>query len=275
MTKEEVAVLAEKARLIRGDIIRMLASSRSGHPGGSLSAADILATLYFRKMKIDAKNPKLPERDRFVLSKGHAAPVLYATLAEAGYFPTDLLVSLRQFGSILQGHPDMHKVPGVEMSTGSLGQGLSVANGMALAARLDRKDYRVYVLLGDGETEEGQVWEAAMTSAHYKLDNLTAFLDYNHLQIDGRIEDVKSNTAPADRFTAFGWHVLEINGHDFDEIDGAIEQAKATKGKPTMIVAHTTKGKGVSFMENQVSWHGAAPKPEEAAKALAELGFQS
>lgn len=273
MTDQERAALVERARRIRGHIVRMLAASGSGHPGGSLSAADILAVLYFRAMRIDPANPRWPERDRFVLSKGHAAPVLYAALVEAGFFPLETLPTLRQFGSILQGHPDMKKTPGVEMSTGSLGQGISAANGMALAGRLDKKDYRVYVLLGDGEIEEGEVWEAAMTSVHYRLDNLTAFLDYNHLQIDGRIEDVKSNTDPAGRFKAFGWHVLEIDGHDLDAIDEAIAQARATKGRPTMIVAHTTKGKGVSFMENQVGWHGAAPKPEEAEKALRELGF--
>ncbi|MGE5550643.1 MAG: transketolase [Bacteroidota bacterium] len=273
MTNEERSALAERARHIRGHIIRMLASAGSGHPGGSLSAADILSVLYFKRMRIDPKNPNRPDRDRFVLSKGHAAPVLYGTLAEAGFFPAEQVMTLRQFGSILQGHPDMRKCPGVEMSTGSLGQGLSVANGMAIAAKLDQKDYRVYVLLGDGEIEEGQVWEAAMTSVHYKLDNLTAFLDYNHLQIDGKIEDVKSNTDPAGRFKAFGWHVIEIDGHDLDGIDQAITEAQATKDKPTMIIAHTIKGKGVSFMENQAGWHGAAPKQEDAQKALAELGF--
>jgi transketolase len=273
MTEEKRAELAERARKIRGHIIRMLASSGSGHPGGSLSAADILSVLYFHRMKIDPKAPQCPDRDRFVLSKGHAAPVIYAALAEAGFFPQDKLASLRKFGSILQGHPDMKKVPGVDMSTGSLGQGLSAANGMALAGKLDKKDYRVYVLIGDGETEEGQIWEAAMTSVHYKLDNLTAFLDYNHLQIDGTIEDVKSNTNPVGKFTAFGWHVLEVDGHDPDAIDRAIGEALTVKGKPTMIVAHTVKGKGVSFMENQAGWHGTAPKPEEAAKALMELGF--
>lgn len=273
MTNEERAALAERARRIRGHIIRMLASAGSGHPGGSLSAADILAVLYFRRMRLDPANPRWPDRDRFVLSKGHAAPVLYGALAEAGFFPVEQIVTLRQFGSILQGHPDMKRCPGVEMSTGSLGQGLSAANGMALAGRLDGRDYRVYVLLGDGEIEEGQIWEAAMTAVHYRLDNLTAFLDYNHLQIDGRIEDVKSNTDPAGRFRSFGWHVIEIDGHDLEAIDRAVEEARTTKGRPTMVVAHTVKGKGVSFMENQAGWHGMAPKPEEAQKALAELGF--
>ncbi|MGQ9780027.1 MAG: transketolase [Bacillota bacterium] len=273
MTEQELAVLAERARQIRGHIIRMLAAAGSGHPGGSLSAVEILTLLYFRRMRYDPQNPKWPDRDRFVLSKGHAAPVLYATLAEAGFFPVEILTTLRRFGSILQGHPDMKKTPGVEMSTGSLGQGLSAANGMALAGKLDKKDYRIYVLIGDGEIEEGQIWEAAMTAVHYKLDNLTAFLDYNHLQIDGRIEEVKSNTDPAARFRAFGWHVLEVDGHDFAALERAVDEAQATKGKPTMIVAHTVKGKGVSFMENQVGWHGTAPKPEEAQKALAELGL--
>ncbi|MCL6614312.1 MAG: transketolase [Firmicutes bacterium] len=273
MTEEERIALAEQARRIRGHIIRMLAAAGSGHSGGSLSAVEILTLLYFRRMRYDPKDPKRPDRDRFVLSKGHAAPVLYATLAEAGFFPVEVLTTLRRFGSILQGHPDMRKTPGVEMSTGSLGQGLSAANGMALAGKLDGKDYRVYVLLGDGETEEGQIWEAAMTAVHYKLDNLTVFLDYNHLQIDGRIEEVKSNTDPAGRFRAFGWHVLEADGHDFAALDRTVDEAQATKGKPTMIVAHTIKGKGVSFMENQVGWHGIAPKPEEAQKALAELGL--
>lgn len=274
MTKEELSALAERARQIRGSIIRMLASAGSGHPGGSLSVADLLALLYFRRMRIDPKNPRWPDRDRFVLSKGHAAPVLYATLAEAGFFPKEALTTLRQFGSILQGHPDMKRTPGVEMSTGSLGQGFSAANGMALAGRLDRKDYRVYTLIGDGESEEGEIWEAAMTAVHYKLDNLTAFLDYNHLQIDGTIEDVKSNLNLPGKFAAFGWHVIEVeNGHDVAAIDRAIDEAVATKGKPTMIVLHTTKGKGVSFMENAVNWHGAAPKAEDAQKALAELGF--
>ena len=273
MTNEERAALAERARHIRGHIIRMLANSGSGHPGGSLSAADLLSVLYFRRLRIDPKNPRWPDRDRFVLSKGHAAPVLYGALAEAGFFAMENLATLRQFGSILQGHPDMRKTPGVDMSTGSLGQGLSVGNGMALAAKLDKKDCRVYVLMGDGETEEGQIWEAAMTSVHYKLDNLTAFLDYNHLQIDGRIEDVKSNLHPAEKFQAFGWHVVEIDGHDLKAIDEAIDDALKTKDQPTMVVMHTIKGKGVSFMENQAGWHGTAPKPEEAAKALAELGF--
>jgi transketolase len=273
LTQGEIAELKEKARQIRGNIIRMLTAAKSGHTGGSLSAADLLAYLYFYKMKIDPKNPTMPERDRFVLSKGHCAPVLYAALAEKGFFNKELLTTLRQFKSNLQGHPDMNKTPGVDISSGSLGQGLSVGNGMAMAAKLDQKSYRVYVLMGDGEIEEGQVWEALMTSVHYKLDNLTAFLDYNHLQIDGKIEDVKSLTNPAGRFAAFGWHVNEVDGDDFQKIHEAVLEAENMKGKPTIIVLHTIKGKGVSFMENQAGWHGVAPKPEEAEQALKELGL--
>ncbi|TCL57126.1 transketolase [Hydrogenispora ethanolica] len=273
LTSAQLAELNEHARQMRGHIIRMLAASKSGHPGGSLSAVELLSYLYFYKMKIDPQNPTLPDRDRFVLSKGHAAPVLYSALAERGFFDKELLQTLRQFGSILQGHPDMKRIPGVDISSGSLGQGLSVGNGMALAAKLDRKPYHVYVLLGDGEIEEGQVWEALMTSVHYKLDNLTAFLDYNHLQIDGTIEDVKSLTDPGKRFTAFGWRVVSVDGHNIAEIDRAVEESESVKGQPTMIVLNTCKGKGCSFMENQVGWHGAAPKPEEAEKALQELGL--
>lgn len=273
LTQGEIVTLKEKARQIRGNIIRMLTAAKSGHTGGSLSAADLLAYLYFYKMKIDPKNPTMPDRDRFVLSKGHCAPVLYAALAEKGYFDKELLTTLRQFKSTLQGHPDMNKTPGVEISSGSLGQGLSVGNGMAMAAKLDQKSYRVYVLMGDGEIEEGQVWEALMTSVHYKLDNLTAFLDYNHLQIDGKIEDVKSLTNPAGRFAAFGWQVSEVDGHDFQAIHEAVVEAENRKGKPSIIVLRTIKGKGVSFMENQAGWHGVAPKPEEAEQAFKELGL--
>lgn len=265
--------LKETARQMRGHIIRMLTASKSGHPGGSLSAVELLAYLYFHKMNINPQNPTDPDRDRFVLSKGHCAPVLYSALAERGYFGKEVVLTLRKFHSILQGHPDMRKAPGVDISSGSLGQGLSVANGMALAAKLDQKPYRVYVLLGDGELEEGQVWEALMTSVHYKLDNVTAFLDYNHLQIDGRVEDVKSFTDPAGRFKAFGWHVIEIDGHSFEQLDQALAEAEATKGQPTMVVMNTCKGKGCSFMENQAGWHGRAPKPEEAEQALRELGL--
>lgn len=250
----------------------MLTESCSGHPGGSLSAADILTTLFFGEMNIDPKNPKDADRDRFVLSKGHAAPVLYSVLARRGYFPVEELSTLRKIGSRLQGHPSMKCLPGIDMSTGSLGQGISVAVGMSLAGKIDNKDYRVYVLLGDGELEEGQVWEAAMSAAHYKLDNLTAFIDFNGLQIDGDITKVM-NPSPIDKkFEAFGWNVLVIDGHDIDEILNAIEKAKNCKGKPTVVICNTIKGKGVSFMENQASWHGTAPNKEQCKQALAEIG---
>jgi transketolase len=273
LSEHQLEELQERARHIRGHIIRMLAAAKSGHPGGSLSSADLLTYLYFYKMKVDPKNPQQADRDRFILSKGHCAPVLYAALAEKGFFDVAEITTLRKFHSHLQGHPDMKKTPGVDMSSGSLGQGLSVSNGIALSAKLDHKAYRVYVLMGDGELEEGQVWEAAMSSVHYKLDNVTAFVDYNHLQIDGKIEDVKSLTSPSERFKAFGWHVIEINGNDIVAIDKAVDEAETIKGKPTMIIMNTIKGKGVSFMENQAGWHGVAPKPEEAEQALKELGF--
>lgn len=249
----------------------MLARAGSGHPGGSLSATDLLIALYYGKLRHDPKNPGWPDRDRFVMSKGHGCPALYAVLAELGYFPIAELDTLRQFGSRLQGHPDMRLTPGIEMSSGSLGQGLSVGIGMALAARLDKKGYRVYVMLGDGEIEEGQVWEAAMAAGHYKLDNLCAILDNNGLQIDGPIYDIMSPLPIAEKWTAFGWHVLQIDGHDMQQILGAYNKAEALKGKPTIIIAKTVKGKGVSFMEGQVDWHGKAPNQEQAEKALAEL----
>ncbi|HAA63914.1 MAG: Transketolase domain protein [Caldanaerobacter subterraneus] len=263
--------LKQKAKEVRIDIINMLAEAGSGHPGGSLSCADILTLLYFDKMNVKPDNPKWEDRDRLVLSKGHAAPALYAVLAEKGFFPKEELKTLRKLGSILQGHPDMKSTPGLDMTTGSLGQGLSAANGMALAGKLDKKGYRVYVILGDGELQEGQIWEAAMTAAHYKLDNLTAILDFNGLQIDGPNREVKNIEPVNEKFNAFGWHVIEIDGHDFDQIDKAIEEAKATKGKPTLIIAHTIKGKGVSFMENQVGWHGSAPNEEQRQKVIQEL----
>jgi transketolase len=263
--------LKKTANTIRLNIIKMLKPAKSGHPGGSLSAADILATLYFREMRINPQEPNWPERDRFVLCKGHAAPVLYAALAEKGYFPKEELLGLRQTGRMLQGHPDMKKTPGVDMSTGSLGQGLSAANGMALAGKLDGKDYRVYALLGDGEMGEGQVWEAGMAAAHYKLDNLTAIIDLNGLQIDGRTDDVMSSTPLSAKWRAFGWHVLEVDGHNLDELTTAFEEAKKVKGKPTMIIARTIKGKGVSFMEDQAGWHGTAPNPEQCDYAQKEL----
>jgi transketolase len=274
LTQEQQEKLQAIAKQLRGHIIRMLAASKSGHPGGSLSAVELLTYLYFYKMNLDPQNPTAPERDRFILSKGHCAPVLYAALAERGFFAKEKLLSLRKMGSILQGHPDMKKAPGVDISSGSLGQGLSVANGMALAAKMDQKAYRVYVLLGDGECEEGQVWEALMTSVHYKLNNVTAFLDYNHLQIDGKIEDVKSFIDPAARFKAFGWNVIEVDGHNLAELDQAVTAAANTADRPTMIVMHTCKGKGCSFMENQAGWHGKAPNAEEAARALQELGLE-
>jgi transketolase len=276
LTKEETRELERIAQRIRLGIVKSIAAAGSGHPGGSLSVADITATLYFKEMRIDSKNPTWPERDRFVMSKGHAAPALYATLAEAGFIDKEELATLRKFGSRLQGHPSMRHVPGVEMSTGSLGQGLSAANGMAIAARLDKRPTRVYVIIGDGESQEGQIWEASMTSVHHKLDNLMVFLDYNGLQIDGRVTDVKSFTEPAARWRAFGWHVLEIDGHDIQAIHAACEEARATKGKPTMAVAHTIKGKGVPFMENIADWHGKAPSREQAEEAISylEASFQ-
>lgn len=272
MDQSKVNLLKEKANLIRKDIINMLTESGSGHPGGSLSAADILSVLYFDKMRVKPENPKWEDRDRFILSKGHGAPVLYAALAEKGYFDKKELMKLRKIDSMLQGHPDMKGTPGVDMTTGSLGQGFAAANGMALAAKLDNKDYRIYVLLGDGEVQEGIVWEAAMASAHYKLDNITAIMDYNKLQIDGPNKEVMSIEPIADKWRAFGWEVIDVDGHDIEKISEALDKAATTKGKPTILIASTVKGKGVSFMENQVGWHGNAPKPEERDKAMAELG---
>jgi transketolase len=271
LSAEKLAELASRANSVRRHIVSMVSAAKSGHPGGSLSAADILVTLYFAEMKVDPHAAADPERDRFVLSKGHAAPVLYATLAEKGYLTQSELLTLRRIDSRLQGHPDMKGIPGVDMSTGSLGQGLSAANGMALAARLDGQSYRVYALLGDGELEEGQVWEAAMFAAHYKLDNLTAFVDFNGLQIDGPISEVMSPLPIPEKWRAFGWNVIEIDGHDYSAIYEAIQAAKTVKGQPTMIVANTVKGKGVCSMENLVDWHGKAPTPEECEKFLAEL----
>lgn len=265
-------VLNGIARNIRKDIVTMIHSSKSGHPGGSLSAVEILTALYFDEMNVDSRNPKMEDRDRFVLSKGHAAPVLYSTLAEKGYFDKAELNSLRKIGAMLQGHPDMKGISGVEMSTGSLGQGFSVACGMAMASKLDNAPWRVYTLLGDGEIQEGIVWEAAMSAAHYKLDNLVAFLDYNGLQIDGEVEKVMNIGPVMDKFKSFGWNVIEIDGHDFDQIFAALDMAKETVGKPTMIIAKTVKGKGVSFMENNAGWHGTAPSDSDLEKALQELG---
>ena len=264
--------LNEITNVIRKDIVSMICKSKSGHPGGSLSAVEILTALYFDQMNIDPTNPKMEDRDRFVLSKGHAAPALYATLAKRGYFDREELNHLRKLGSMLQGHPDMKKIPGVEMSTGSLGQGFSVACGMAMAAKLDNAPWNVYALLGDGEVQEGIIWEAAMSAAHYKLDNMISFLDYNGLQIDGEVESVMSINPIEDKFKTFGWNVITIDGHDFDQIFAALDMAKDTVGKPTMIIAKTIKGKGVSFMENQASWHGGAPNEEQLEQALSELG---
>lgn len=260
---------------IRKDIIIMLAEAGSGHPGGSLSAADILTVLYFKEMNLDSGNPQWEDRDRFVLSKGHAAPVLYATLAQKGFFPKEELMKLRKLDSMLQGHPDMKGTPGVDMSTGSLGQGFSAACGMALGAKIDKKDYRVYTLLGDGELQEGLVWEAAMLAGHYKLNNLTAFIDYNGLQIDGTNEEVISVSPVAGKFKAFGWNVVETDGHCLESIIESIDKAKQVKDAPTVIVAKTIKGKGVSFMEGKVDWHGSAPKEEEKLQALKELGGEA
>ena len=267
----DINFLQTKSTDLRKDIVKMICKSKSGHPGGSLSVIDILTALYYDVMNIDVANPKKEDRDRFVLSKGHAAPALYAVLADKGYINKELLGTLRQFGSPLQGHPDMKKVSGVEISTGSLGQGLSVANGMALASRLQNIPYRVYVAMGDGELQEGQVWEAAMTSAQYKLDNLTAFVDYNNLQIDGNVSDIMDVASVEDKFKAFGWNVLTIDGHNFQEISDAVEKAKECKGKPTMIVANTVKGKGVDFMENVCGFHGVAPTEEETKRAIEQL----
>lgn len=273
--EKNVVQLKEIAKQIRKDIVYMLTESGSGHPGGSLSAVEILTTLYFNEMNVDPKNPRDLGRDRFVLSKGHAAPVLYSALARRGFFSVDELKTLRKLGSMLQGHPNMNDVPGVDMSTGSLGQGISAAVGMALAGKLDKSNYRVYALLGDGELEEGQVWEAAMAAAHYKLDSLTAFVDYNGLQIDGPCTEVMSAVPIADKYLAFGWNVIEIDGHNFEEILEAIDKAKSVKEKPTMIICKTVKGKGVSFMENQVGWHGKAPSTEEFEKAVVEIGGEN
>lgn len=268
MKKKELQIFAAKARI---GVIEGVYNAKAGHPGGSLSICDLLAYLYNGEMSIDASNPHMEDRDRFVLSKGHAAPALYATLALKGFFPVEDLKTLRKSDSYLQGHPNMNKIPGVDMSTGSLGQGISAAVGMALGAKLDKKDYRVYTVLGDGEIEEGEVWEAAMFAANRGLGNLVAVVDYNGLQIDGTVEEVNSPYPIADKFKAFKWNVVEIDGHDFDAIESALENARATKGVPTCIVMKTIKGKGVSYMENAVGWHGKAPNTEEYEQAMTEL----
>ena len=267
-TKKSLQTAAAKIRL---GILEEVFSASSGHPGGSLSIADILSYLFFKEMRIDPKNPEWADRDRFVLSKGHTAPALYAALANRGYFDVSELKGFRNAQSFLQGHPDMKHTPGVDMTTGSLGLGISAACGMALSGKISDKDYRVYAVLGDGETEEGQVWEAAMFAAHYKLDNLSIFVDFNGLQIDGPIVDVIDPTPIDKKFEAFNWNVVTIDAHNFDEIEAAVEAAKACKGKPTAIIAKSVKGKGVSFMENKVGWHGKAPNAEEYEQAVAEI----
>jgi transketolase len=263
--------LEEIAARLRIDIIEMLGKAGSGHPGGSLSVIDIITCLYFSKMQHDPKRPDWPERDRFILSKGHAVPALYAALAEAGYFPKQELGTLRKLGSRLQGHPVRNSVPGIEACTGSLGQGLSIAQGMAIASKLDGGKFHVYCVIGDGESQEGQIWEAAMSAPKYQVDTLTAILDYNHGQIDGYVDQVMPLEPVIDKWRAFNWKVLEIDGHDMAQISDSLDGARSAKGKPTFIVAHTVKGKGVSFMENQIAWHGTAPNAEQTAKALAEL----
>ena len=271
MEKSKITELSRIANNLRLSIIEGVYNAKCGHPGGSLSIADIMAYLYFEEMRVDPKNPDDPHRDRFVLSKGHTAPALYAALAERGFFPKEDIKTLRKTASYLQGHPDMKGVPGVDMSTGSLGQGISTACGMALSGKLYGNDYRVYSIIGDGESQEGQVWEAAMFAAHYKLDNLTVVLDLNGLQIDGAITEVMNPTPHDEKFLAFGWNVITIDAHDFNEIDAAFRQARQVKGKPTVIIAKSVKGKGVSYMENACEWHGQAPKEDLYKQAVAEL----
>lgn len=266
----QIKELEDKAKKIRRLIIQMLTKAGSGHPGGSLSATDLITALFFSVLRHDPKNPKWPERDRFHMSKGHCAPLWYAVLAESGYFPVETLWTLRQIGSLLQGHPD-RRTPGVEVASGSLGQGLSVCLGMSLAAKIDKKDYRVYCLIGDGESQEGNIWEAAMACSHYKRDNLCAILDYNGFQIDGATRDIMNLEPLPDKWKGFGWHVIEIDGHNIRQILSAYEEAKTIKGRPAIIIARTVKGKGVSFMENVLDFHGRAPTKEEEAKALKEL----
>ena len=272
MERKELAYCEEIARRVRIDIIKATFNAGSGHPGGSLSCADILTALYFGEMNIDPKDPDMKGRDRFVLSKGHAVPAQYSVLAERGYFPVSDVMTLRKLGSPFQGHGNMRKVPGIEMSTGSLGQGFSASVGMAIANRLDNNGARVYTLLGDGEIQEGIVWEAAMAAAHYKLADLTAIVDWNGLQIDGRNDDVMTVAPIKEKFEAFGWHAVSIDGHDFGQIFDALDAARAETEKPTAVIAKTVKGKGVSYMEDQAGWHGKAPGEEEAKQAVRELG---
>lgn len=272
MNTNNYAELAEKARRIRINALKAIHAAKSGHPGGSLSSADILATLYFGELNIDPKNPKMADRDKFVLSKGHAVPALYAALGERGFYEVNEMMTLRQVGSKFQGHPNMSKVPGIEMSTGSLGQGFSAAVGMAIAGKIDKNPGRVYVLTGDGELQEGIVWEAAMQAAHRKLDNLVAIVDLNGLQIDGKVSDVKCVCPVDEKFRSFGWNVINVDGHNFEELTTTFDEAKKCGGVPTAIIAHTHKGKGVSFMEDNAGWHGKAPSDEELAAAIEELG---
>jgi transketolase len=274
VNEQAIRDLKVKAQQIRKDIVRMLAEAGSGHPGGSLSSVEIVTALFFHVLRLKPEDPNWPDRDRFILSKGHAAPLLYAALAERGFFPREELLTLRKLGTRLQGHPAKEQLPGVEASTGSLGHGLSMGLGTALAAKLDQRDYRVYVLLGDGECEEGQVWEAAMAAAHYKADNLTAVLDYNGLQIDGPIEEVMSPLPFPDKWRAFGWAVRQVDGHDIPELIDALNWAAGVKGQPSIIIAKTVKGKGVSFMEDLAGWHGKAPDAKQAAQALDEIGVE-
>ena len=271
MNTNNYAELAEKARRIRINALKAINAAKSGHPGGSLSSADILATLYFGELNINPKNPKMVDRDKFVLSKGHAVPALYAALGERDFYEVSEMMTLRQVGSKFQGHPNMRKVPGIEMSTGSLGQGFSAAVGMAVAGKIDKNPGRVYVLTGDGELQEGIVWEAAMQAAHRKLDNLVAIVDLNGLQIDGKVSDVKCVCPIDEKFKSFGWNVINVDGHNFEELTTAFKEAKSSKGVPTAIIAHTHKGKGVSFMEDNAGWHGKAPSQEECDKFVAEL----
>jgi transketolase len=263
--------LKEICKDMRADILKMTQAAGSGHPGGSLSAVELMAVLYFNVLNHRPQEPHWPMRDRFILSKGHACPVVYSAMARSGYFPIEELLTLRKLGSRLQGHPNMKALPGLETSSGSLGQGLSVSNGLALAAKIDKKDYHVYCLMGDGELQEGQVWEAAMTAAHYKLDNVCAIVDYNNLQIDGRVEDVMGVAPLKEKWLSFNWHVIEIDGHNLVEVEKAYAEAKEIKGKPSLILAKTIKGKGVSFMEDVAGWHGKAPNQEELEKALQEI----
>lgn len=272
MNTNNYAELAEKARRIRINALKAINAAKSGHPGGSLSSADILATLYFGELNIDPKNPKMVDRDKFVLSKGHAVPALYAALGERDFYEVSEMMTLRQVGSKFQGHPNMRKVPGIEMSTGSLGQGFSAAVGMAVAGKIDKNPGRVYVLTGDGELQEGIVWEAAMQASHRKLDNLVAIVDLNGLQIDGKVNDVKCVCPVDEKFRSFGWNVISVDGHNFEELTTAFSEAKSSKGVPTAIIAHTHKGKGVSFMEDNAGWHGKAPSDDELAAAIEELG---